>query len=385
MENEKVNQSFSAGFSRTLAILMVFMGLNACAFAPGMHTQTDLWQEHGPETIPAPGIIDGDIEGFIEITPINGAVIDALNKTEIKNKPSHIPSALLTAPTDQTYRIGIDDVLSVMVWGQPGLLSAESEKGLPLVARQVKSDGTIFFPYAGVVNVRGKTRQEIRRLLTRKLSAYFRNPQIDVGVEQYNSQNVVLSGAFNTPTRIALRGAPLTLEQAIIIAKGITESADTQNLRIVRNGNIYHLNYQRLLADSALRRITLRNGDTVHMPLNRSKAYIVGEVGSPQILPLQAGGLTLTDALGSAGGLSPVSSNADQVYVIRGVAGSDPKPKVFRLSAKSPTAFLLASGFNLQSQDVIFVGASDLTRWNRVISQLFPSTNLFRTTQSLVE
>jgi len=33
----------------------------------------------------------------------------------------------------------------------------------------------------------------------------------------------------------------------------------------------------------------------------------------------------------------------------------------------------------MQPQDVVFVGAAGITRWNRFISQLFPSANIFRT------
>ena len=363
--------------------LIVSVGLNACAFAPGMYAQTDLWR-NGPEVIPAPGMADGDIEGFIEITPINDTVIEALN--EVTNiQYSNIPAALLTASPQQAYRIGINDVLSIVVWGQPELIASGGGSGLPLVARQVKSDGTIFFPYAGIIEVEGKTRQQVRKILTEKLDMYFQNPQVDVAVEQYNSQQVVLSGAFSAPTSIPLQGMPLTLEQAIAVAGGVTGTADTKNLQIVRNGNLYHLNYHQLAANGSLSRIILTHGDAIYMPINQSRAYIVGEVGSPKTLPIQASGLTLTDALGSAGGLSPITADGDQVYVIRGAADTNIKPKVFRLSAKSPAAFILAGRFNIEPQDVVFVGASGLTRWNRTISQLFPSSSLISTSQGLAD
>ena len=33
----------------------------------------------------------------------------------------------------------------------------------------------------------------------------------------------------------------------------------------------------------------------------------------------------------------------------------------------------------MQPQDIVFVGAAEITRWNRFISQLFPSANILRT------
>ena len=384
MAYAKNKRCFLAASKKAFLVLVASMGLNACAFAPGMHVQTDLWRKQGPEVIPAFGIVDSDIEGFIEVTPIDDTVIDALEKT-VGIRHVHIPKALLATDIGQAYRVGVNDVLSIVVWGQPELVASGSEGGLPLVARQVKSDGTIFFPYAGTIKVQGKTRQQIRKILTQKLNTYFQDPQIDVSIEQYNSQQVVLSGAFNEPARIPLQGTPLTLEQAIAIAKGVTEKADTGNLQVVRGGRLYHLNYHQLVADGSLSRIVLMHGDAVYMPTNQAKAYVVGEVGKPQMLPIQADGLTLTDALGVAGGLSPTSADGDQVYVIRGAADQNVRPKVFRLPAKSPAAFILAGRFNIQPQDVIFVGASGLTRWNRVISQLFPSGNLIQTTQGVTD
>jgi polysaccharide biosynthesis/export protein len=68
------------------------------------------------------------------------------------------------------------------------------------------------------------------------------------------------------------------------------------------------------------------------------------------------------------------------VYVIRGVENlADEPAKVFQLDLKSPSAFALAQHIKLQPQDVVYVGPADVTRWNRFISQVFPSANLLRT------
>src|SRR3546814_3824376 len=50
--------------------------------------------------------------------------------------------------------------------------------------------------------------------------------------------------------------------------------------------------------------------------------------------------------------------------------------KVFQLNADSPTALALAKHFQLQPQDVVFVGPANITRWNRFISQLLQSANV---------
>ncbi|MGU4680917.1 hypothetical protein MAY46_22235, partial [Escherichia coli] len=52
----------------------------------------------------------------------------------------------------------------------------------------------------------------------------------------------------------------------------------------------------------------------------------------------------------------------------------DAPSQVFHLEAKSPSAFAVASQFNLQPGDVVFVGAAGVTRWSRFVNQLPPFT-----------
>ena len=84
--------------------------------------------------------------------------------------------------------------------------------------------------------------------------------------------------------------------------------------------------------------------------------------------------------MGTVGGPLPTSASGKDVYVIRGAYNLvSEKATIFQLNAASPSAFILANKFEMQPQDVVFVGAADITRWNRFISQLFPSANILRT------
>ena len=83
----------------------------------------------------------------------------------------------------------------------------------------------------------------------------------------------------------------------------------------------------------------------------------------------------MADALGTAGGLRQETARGNSVYVIRGTKDLEARPaQVFQLEAQSPTAYAVASQFYLQPQDVVFVGPAKITRWNRFITQLLPST-----------
>jgi polysaccharide export outer membrane protein len=111
---------------------------------------------------------------------------------------------------------------------------------------------------------------------------------------------------------------------------------------------------------------------------------VLGEVNSPQVMTYGTSTFTLLEALGNAGGLAQETANAEAIYVIRGAQDQTKQPAtVFYLNAKKPTAFLLARQFDLQASDVVFVGPSDITRWNRFISQLLPSATVVATGNAL--
>jgi len=106
----------------------------------------------------------------------------------------------------------------------------------------------------------------------------------------------------------------------------------------------------------------------------------LGEVRNPQVISFATTNVTLLEALGNSGGLSPDSADGDAVYVIRGAENFANAPStVYHLNAKKPTAYLLAGQFELKAQDVVFVGPANITRWSRFISQLLGSASVVQT------
>ena len=106
----------------------------------------------------------------------------------------------------------------------------------------------------------------------------------------------------------------------------------------------------------------------------------MGEVLTPQALKFKTKRMNLADVIGTVGGLNQTTSNGNALYVIRGAADlENESAKVFQLDAKSPTAFAIASQFELMPQDIVYVGPAQVTRWNRLISQLVPSASIVGT------
>jgi len=345
--------------------------LAACAWAPG-HKMDAKYIAH-----------DGSPESErVELIPITPKLI-AIEQSQ-QQAPTIDPELLTYTPED--YRIGPSDVLFITVWDHPEL-TAPSGTQLQGDAngRYVRPDGTLFYPYAGSIVAAGKTIDELRVELTNKLKKYIESPQVDVNVMRFQSQTVLISGAFKNTQPIAITTRPLTLIEAIGQSNVETAQADLSSVRLIRNGKSYVLDIYGLSRQpSKINSVFLKSGDSIHLPYNDSnKIYVMGEIERPQALVLKSNAISLTDAIGSAGGLSQLSSKGQDVYVVRGATDlSKEKAKIFQLDAKSPSAFALSSQFMLQPQDVVYVGAAGITRWNRVISQLLPSLSILATSAS---
>lgn len=354
---------------KTHSALIIFgcsLLIHGCVWAPGQRMSTD-------------GLVRGEPTNssqiqLVQITP------NLLAASRAAEHNTSLPEVLL-AYRPEPYRIGPGDTLYITVWDHPELTSPAGPQQQPLAnGRLVRSDGTLFYPFVGLLKIGGMTIEELRQAIGAKLAKYVEKPQVDVSVVGYNSQHVLLQGAFVKTEPQSITAVPLTLGQALGTAAINTEQANMGDLVLSRDGNDYHLDLGALNNSQGIAQdIYLKPGDRLYLPYNdHQEVYVMGEVIRPMEISFKtAADLTLTQALGRAGGLNPVTSSGKEVYVVRGARDMGKKPaKVFQLDARSPSAFALADEFRVKPGDVVFVGAAGITRWNRVLSQLLPSSSL---------
>ena len=124
----------------------------------------------------------------------------------------------------------------------------------------------------------------------------------------------------------------------------------------------------------------------MHIPRNDAqKVFVMGEVKDPQVLKIDRAGMSLTEALGSVGGINELKADATGVFVIRKSKpsqntepGSDKDKSVniadvYQLNMKDATALVLGNDFQMQPYDIVYVTAAPLARWNRVLSLIAPT------------
>ncbi|RMO07541.1 Polysaccharide export protein [Pseudomonas cichorii] len=355
--------------NRNLVVMMLCgLILQGCVFAPGQHMTSEDVTADDP---------DGPKAQLVNITP------QSLQQQQqrIASNAVALPPELLNYKTPE-YTVGPGDTLLVTVFEHPELTAPGSQDQLDANTREVLSDGTLFFPYVGRIRAGGKTVSQIREQLRMGLAPQYTEVKVDVKVLRYNSQRVLLSGSFKTPGPQSITNIPLSLVQAVSTAGIDLTDANLAGLSLRRDGRDYLIDIDSLNRQgSQLSKIFLKDGDYLHLNSNsRNKIYVLGEVRNPQVISFGTTSVTLLEALGSSGGLSPESADGDAVYVIRGAENqANAISTVYHLNAEKPTAYLLAGQFELRAQDVVFVGPANITRWSRFISQLLGSASVVQT------
>jgi polysaccharide export outer membrane protein len=312
----------------------------------------------------------------IKITPITADTIQA----QIIKASDRISASKGSPGSENPYQylIGPHDVLSVTVWEHPELTLPAGEYRTPeAVGNLVAEDGTIFFPYAGKIQVAGKTAAEVRQILTKGLANVIEEPQIDVKVVAYRSQKAYVSGEVSKPGPQPITDVPLTVAEAIGLAGNFTPEADLANVILTHNGMATKIDLLAMYDKGDVRQnILLENGDILHVPdRNTQKVFVMGEVLKPLSIVMNKRGITLTEALSDAGGVNPQTSSPEHIYVIR---GDGDKSEVFVLAASSPDALILGDQFRLKPHDVVYVEATDFTRYNRTIENLVNTSTIVR-------
>lgn len=375
--------TFLGTLSRAIAAIALVSSLGACALSPGM-------------TFNSKHLVDPlDPNSVAEIKEITPSLVLADHRA----RQALLDNDGVSRLVDKTepYRIGPGDILSIVVWDHPELVLptqtyaigtgvtelafGDTASGIP--GYTVSSSGYIQFPYTGLLKVAGLTELQARNLIVNSSGKYIQDPQITVRVLGYRSKRVYVEGEVKTPGTVAINDIPMTLLEAINRAGGILPTGDRSSVYVIRDGRKTRVNLPALIERGQdLNQVMLKSGDIVRVtPRDESKIFVTGEVTTPAAITMRDGRLTLNEALGEAGGPNQLTADSSQVFVVRSTEQAT--PLVFHLNAASPQAYAVAEKFELQPKDVVFVDTAALVRWNRFISNLFPSAQTVQTVHSI--
>lgn len=299
----------------------------------------------------------------------------------------------------------------------------------------VQDDGAVSIPGIGRIMIAGDTIDRAEAMIFSRMVDSNIDPIFSLEVAEFNSQRASIGGAVGSPKVLGLDLTELRLNEALTLAGGITApDSEFAVIRIYRDGKLYQIPLATYLSRADLQGLRLTNGDAVYVDVtydldraqafyesqigvialrsasrsealsaiqleinNRSQTlselrtnfttraelgaterdyvYLAGEVANQSRWVMPYGQqATLADVLYDSGGFESETGNPSQIYVIR--ASKDPTERgavtAYHLNAANALNLSLATRMTMRPDDIIFIGAQPVTKWNRAILNLLP-------------
>jgi polysaccharide export outer membrane protein len=207
---------------------------------------------HFPLDAPAPGA------GVVPVAASSTANWGDPPSLPVPVAPAVVAASAPARPT--AYVIGPEDGLDISVWKDDTLKSTSL----------VRPDGGISFPLIGEVQAAGKTTDQLRDEIRKRLEKYIPDAVVTVAVMHVASYRIYVLGRVNKPGDFAV-GRDVDVLQALTLAGGLTPFAHENDIRVVRKidgkTTTIPFRYSDVLKDGDLaQNITLRSGDVLLVP-----------------------------------------------------------------------------------------------------------------------
>ena len=299
------------------------------------------------------------------IQPLNLATLPAPQVS----RPTNDLYQLIASSNKAEYRIAQGDILGIVLVGYPDMAAAGAN-GYP-----VDQQGFVQFPLIGRIKATGLSVPQFTDTLRSRLQRYLKYSDPQVKIINYRGNKFFIDGEVKQPGEFTIDDAPVSLYSAISRAGGATETGDSNSIVLNRKGRNYNIGLQELRQIGASgNQIYIQDGDSIHVnSQSRNKVYVLGEFGQVKPVPILEQGLSLAQVIGESQGLNSLTANAAKIYIVRDNPGYQ-RTNIYYVDMQTITNLALANRFEMQPNDIIYVDPTGLTRWNRVISSILPST-----------
>ena len=273
-----------------------------------------------------------------------------------------------------------DDAIEVTVFdtGEDPMFSAQDVGRVELGTYVVSPSGTISLPFAGDLDVAGRTTAAAQRIVTERLREEAVNPFASVNIVRAASDTFTVQGGVGAPGNYPLTARGETVLDAMALAGGAQGEPAATSVTVLREGRQGTQLLSRIIAEPG-QNLPLQPGDTVVVGGMGSTVIADGALASPGPLSFAPGTLSLADAVAQAGGLVATRADPNDVYVFRnqppgesfllrredGTVRTVTGPVILRANYDDPLTQLRADRFMMRDGDILYVGDAPLAQFAR--------------------
>src|SRR5210317_2619108 len=326
-------------FNKSYLIFLSIIFVNACAILPGIND--------GPSERKSKVSINSEYsinDVGIEIIKINSLTendFNLLNQRNVEDLDFNINKFEDVYNYRYEYILGPADIVSINLTDTDDIDNSY----------EIDPDGMIDLPFIGKIKIDGLTVDEAQNILKRILGDFYKNPDLQISVDEFNSSKVYIVGAVRNQITINLDQKPIKLIEAAIQANFNPNAADkllgTKGF-LRRDNQVYKINLNNTFASLDDREnFFLKKDDVIFIDRNSDSIHVFGEVTTPgEYYPNK--NYSLTELISTAG-LNQLTSNAKKVYVIRENFSSFLKINVYQLDIRNPINLIAGRKFLLQT------------------------------------
>ena len=357
-------------------ILLILFFLTSCVSLPGI-VKNPSKKKLNQETLSGNYTMDDVGINIISINSLTDQEINKLNENKIDELDFKVKNFLNIYNYKYEYILGASDTVSI------NLTDTDDLDGTYLIDEM----GMIDLPFIGKVKLDKLTLNDAQNILQKVIQNFYKNPDLQINIEEFNSSKVYVVGAVRNQITIELNQKPIRLIEAAIQANFNPSAADklygTKGL-LRRDSKVYKIDLLNAFQNNDEREnFYLKKDDVLFIDRNSDAIHVFGEVTKPGVY-FPNMDYSLTELI-STSGLNQLTSNARKVYVIREKLNSFLEVDVFQLNIKNPVNLIAGRKFLLQERDIVFIPPTNIVKWNRTISLLLPQTNLFNSYNPIIQ
>ncbi len=340
-------------------------------------------------TLPSSGPTGNQIKRAIAAPESDIQLIELRDAASLPLPPAPVSLQLSNLPPPPTDTVGPGDILDISIY-EAGVtlfgsgasrLSPEvgsfdsSAKVERLGGTRVDDSGSIQVPYAGRLQVAGRTVAEVASLIRSSLRGYSQNPQIVVTIREMITNSVIVGGEVTRPGRLVLPTNRETVADAIALAGGYRGDVKDLAVRLQRQGvtDEFRLSDAVNGPEAELR---VYPGDRLSIVRSPRTFSVMGAPGQVQLFTFGAPNISLAEAVSQAGGSNPAYGDPAAIFVFRYVLDKDnvSRPFVYHVNMMEASNYFLSQRFEMRDKDIVYIGnarANQPSKLVQIVSQLF--------------